>query len=33
MAPPRFDEDLRFLQGVENLPVEELVAEPGVEAL
>ena len=33
MAPPRFDENPGFLQGVENLPVQELVTQPGVESL
>jgi hypothetical protein len=33
MAPPRFDENLGFLESVEDLPVQELVAQPGIEAL
>ena len=33
MAPPGFNENLGFLQGVEDLPVQELVAQPCVEAL
>ena len=33
MAPPGFNENLGFLQGVEALPVQELVAQPRVEAL
>ena len=33
MAPPGFDENLGFLQGIEDLPVQELVAQPRVEAL
>ena len=33
VAPPGFDENLRLLQGVEDLSVEELVAQPRAEAL
>ena len=33
VAAPGFDENLRLLQGVEGLPIEELVAQPRVEAL
>ncbi len=33
MAPPRFDENLVFIQGVENLLIQELVAQPRIEAL
>ncbi len=33
MAPPGFDENLGFLEGIEDLPVQELVAQPRVEAL
>jgi len=33
MAPPRFDENLGFLQSVKYLPVQELVAQPGIETL
>lgn len=33
MAPPGFDQDLRLGQGVEDLPVQELVAHRAVEAL
>ena len=33
MAPPEFDENLGFLEGVEDLPVQELVVQPRVEAL
>ena len=33
MAPPGFDENLGLLQGVEDLSVQELVAEPRVETL
>ena len=32
-APPALDDDLRLAQAVEDLAVEQLVAEPGVEAL
>jgi hypothetical protein len=33
IEPPRLDEDLRLPQGIEDLAVEQLVAELGVEAL
>ena len=33
MAPPRFDENPGFLEGVEDRSVQKLVAQPGVEAL
>ena len=33
MAPPGFDENLGLLQGVEDLSVQELVAQPRVETL
>ena len=33
VAPPGFEENLGFLEGVEDLPVQELVAQPRVEAL
>ena len=32
MAPPRFAQDPRFLEGIEDLSVEEFVAQPRVEA-
>ena len=31
--PPLFDQDLRLTQAVEDLAVEQFIAEPGVEAL
>ena len=30
---PGFDEDLGFAEGVEDLPIQELVAQPRLEAL
>src|SRR5918997_6192434 len=33
VPPPALDHDLRLAQAVEDLPVEQLVPEPGVEAL
>jgi signal transduction histidine kinase len=33
MAPPAFDDDLSFSEGVEDLAVEQLIAKAGVEAL
>ena len=33
VAAPLLDEDLGFTQGVEDLAVQQLVPEPGVEAL
>lgn len=33
VAPPAFDDDLRFSEGIEDFAVEKLVAEPGVERL
>src|SRR5215475_6237676 len=33
MAPPAFDDDLSFSQGIEDLAVEQLIAKAGVEAL
>jgi hypothetical protein len=33
MAPPAFDDDLSFSEGVEDLAMEQLVAKAGVEAL
>ena len=33
MAPPQFDENLGLLEGVEDLPVQELVAQSGIETL
>ena len=30
--PPLFDDDLRLLQAVEDLPVEQFIPEPSVEA-
>src|SRR6476660_8948546 len=33
MAPPAFDDDLSFSEGVEDLAIEQLIAEAGVEAL
>jgi len=33
MLPPSLDDDLRLLQRVEDLAVQDLVAQPGVEAL
>ncbi len=31
--PPLFDQDLGLTQAVEDLPIEELIAESGIEAL
>jgi len=31
--PPLFDDDLRLFEGVEDLPVEQFIPEPSVEAL
>src|SRR5215470_6617788 len=33
MAPPAFDDDLSFSEGVEDLAIEQLIAQAGVEAL
>src|SRR5262245_28196560 len=33
MAPPAFDDDLSFVEGVEDLAIEQLIAQAGVEAL
>src|SRR5207244_11929961 len=33
MAPPAFDDDLSFSEGVEDLAIEQLIARAGVEAL
>ena len=33
MAPPRFDENLGFLERIEYLSVQELVTQSGIEAL
>jgi hypothetical protein len=33
VSPPALDHDLRFLQGIEDFPVQQLVAQAGVEAL
>src|SRR5437660_12263686 len=33
VAPPAFDDDLRFAQGVEDLAVEQFVAKAGIKAL
>ncbi len=33
MAPPAFDDDLSFSEGVEDLAIEQLIAKAGVEAL
>jgi hypothetical protein len=33
MAPPAFDDDLSFSEGVEALAIEQLIAKAGVEAL
>jgi hypothetical protein len=33
MAPPTFDDDLSFAEGVEALAIEQLIAKAGVEAL
>ena len=33
MAPPAFDDDLRFAQGVEDLAIEQFVAKAGIKAL
>ena len=33
MAPPAFDDDLSFSEGVEDLAIEQLIAKTGVEAL
>ena len=33
MAPPRFDENLGFLQSAKYLPVQELVAQSGIDTL
>jgi len=30
--PPFFDQDLRFTQAVEDLAIQELISEPGIEA-
>lgn len=33
VPPPAFDDDLRLREGVENLAVEEFIAQPGIERL
>ena len=33
MLAPLLDQDLGFPQGIKALPIEQLVAEPGIEAL
>jgi hypothetical protein len=33
MAPPAFDDDLSFSEGIEDLAVEQLIAQARVEAL
>ena len=33
MAPPAFDDDLSFLEGVEDLAIEQLITQARVEAL
>jgi hypothetical protein len=33
MAPPAFDDDLSFSEGVEDLAIEQLIAKAGIEAL
>src|SRR5262245_63002804 len=33
MAPPAFDDDLSFLEGVEDLAIEQLITQASVEAL
>jgi hypothetical protein len=33
VMPPLLDEDLGLLEGSEDLPVEQLIAEAGIEAL
>jgi hypothetical protein len=33
VAPPAFERDTRLLERVEDLAVEQLVAQPGIEAL
>ena len=33
MAPPAFDDDLSFVEGVEDLAIEQLIAQARVEAL
>ena len=33
MAPPAFDHDLRLLERIEDLALEQLIPEPGIEAL
>ena len=33
MAPPAFDDDLSFSEGVEDLAIEQLIAKAGVKAL
>jgi len=33
VTPPLFDDDLGFFQAVEDLSIQKLIAEPGVEAL
>src|SRR5258708_11447492 len=33
MAPPAFDDDLSFSEGVEDVAIEQLIAKAGVEAL
>ena len=32
VAPPLFDDDVSLLQGVEDLPIKQLVPEAGIEA-
>lgn len=33
MSPPLFDQDLRLFEAIEDFAIEQLVAEPGIEAL
>ena len=33
VSPPLFDDDLRLLQGVEDLPIKQFVPEAGIERL
>jgi hypothetical protein len=33
VAPPTFDDDLGFAQGVEDFAIEQFIAQPSVEAL
>jgi hypothetical protein len=33
VPPPAFEDDLRLAQAVEDLSVQQLISEPGIEAL